>query len=1550
MEGSSKVTVEYHDPDGLLPLLSEQLQSRLPLRNLNWKSSSRPLRSIDALHVDLIPELVQQNANLAVPANPAASVSSPSDLQKTPAGLPSPNDALKTPTRQRRHQIPGLHQTPYLRIYLFRCDDKDVYRAAKRQRVKDWIKAHTPLSQGSSSASKQENHDAFEWMILHVVVPDTVAASEPRVSSSTSKESNNASEKASSSSRWGGKSSGTILEKLKSDFNESSKHAPDRIAQVRLPKSAVPSGTVPSPAPPVGSHGFSPQEQDYAWDDLISKMKNLILLSFDRRVAQYEDDIREREAQRSLPGWNFCTFFLLKEGLARGFESVGLVDDALVGYDELSVGLDSIIREQASDELNNQAGTFPQITEDLHKLLKGELIGKAPEVESGAYANAFEQPLNTSKKDYRELILSNNISVFDFKCYIFSRQLALLLRLSNVRRHGSKPAMDRRSYSEPPMSARISNQGAPATPRPDESEDLPSLIALCLRALSFIPAAGRIMREDIMQAESVTTSQLDALVDNVVSSWMFSAAQQILTESATSSLPVSIFQEGLDNASASKLLSHSGKQHEQKARIPEPKTNLHPARTSSLQGRRPPSIEPPWINPPSSSTLVYDSSPADSGPRSAKEKTPPTNNYLQQLAAQRAELYMMQRRLLERLGTARGWSMGWSTLKTSDALQTISLSDVSDNIPEEAKSPREPQPGTTSDEKGLLQPVLATAAGSLDAFRDLFLSLSERASKHFAFAKLVKAAEQIMGDLAVINFETGDYATAAAYFQRIAPLYSEDRWVLIEVTILKMYAQCLKVLHRKDEYSRILLTLLAKAATKQTSRSSPHVDHSVQVPKMSSNWLDEDEIEIEGQLRELLDFSAELPYNLTVQMTKYFDAVVIEPFIHHFKDRDGFQMKAKFRHLFDDELEARSIKLRLVNTTGGQMREIWLEAESPVTIQKGPTAIWLRTNISIVGYFNLERLVIEAKKVVFVHEFSSKPPPSPSVNLTASTTQQTIPSNTAPRLLCYPRNGALNAVMSLCRTIHIDKPKSIDVTISTGDNEILSTDLRLRAGSAGLRLHVNKAEVVDDANVTLETPTTGSIKFGALSSYTSCVVRIPYDVENALRELLIRPEVTYKTPHGEYIFLDNASINAELPLDVNVFDVFKKNALFSKFTVRTAGKTPLRLLDIELKESDAFSVASPTRITSPLLVFSHGPACMTYKITRRRAGSNTSVKPEQPLMLAVQYRCIDEDVHSAIEDKFFADLSTSAISTFISILLPTLRSKLNSHTLTTNYERAAMLNRISIPSFEEIEWEDIIATIPRSQREEVRDWLHAWHTRTKIELPSSSDPTYTDNHPSRRIIIAVEVPTMQILHTARLSLQHPISSQTPPPTPSHNPHPIIAPLGQALRATLSIHHTRHWSRLPPSSPSKTTPSDDEPMQFIYELHTNPDIFLISGPRRQTFTSPPNETLTFDVLLIPLQPGRHLLPRVDIRPVGSGPGRGRDGRAGDADEGLVSCETDYRSQAETVVVVKGVQGVTVDLRSAGQVGGGGVVVGVERRGGGCGIVECDIPPGTSEREI
>jgi hypothetical protein len=332
-------------------------------------------------------------------------------------------------------------------------------------------------------------------MIIHVVVPETPAASQPRGSSSSAAGEK---EKSGPASRWA-RGTTTLLEKLRADFNVASKTAPDRVTQIRLAKEKVPPHLMPAPAPitspPIAE---SPQEQERAWSDVIARWKTLILLSFDLRVSQYEEDIRKNESQRSFPGWNFNTFFMLKEGLARGFESVGLVEDALLGYDELSVGLDTVIRDQARDD--TQGGVILSHSEDLFE--KASHILQQPQADGGVARSLHdEQPISAHKKDYRDLILNNNISVFDFRSYVFARQMSLLLRLGNsqsARTDLAAKLQPRPNASVSQRSVDDSNIGMRSADQANHSEDLYSLSELCTRALNFITFAARLLRDDLI--------------------------------------------------------------------------------------------------------------------------------------------------------------------------------------------------------------------------------------------------------------------------------------------------------------------------------------------------------------------------------------------------------------------------------------------------------------------------------------------------------------------------------------------------------------------------------------------------------------------------------------------------------------------------------------------------------------------------------------------------------------------------------------------------------------------------------------------------------------------------------------------------------------------------------------------------------------------------------------------------------------------------------------------------------------------------------------------
>ncbi|KAF1814545.1 hypothetical protein P152DRAFT_447886 [Eremomyces bilateralis CBS 781.70] len=1519
---SSKVTVEYHDPSGVFPLIASQLQSRLPLRNLHWKAPTRPLRSIETLHIDFVPapDIIESARPVSVGPRATNSGDNGSRSSSRPPSR-SRSDALNSdgprfPVRERRHQIPGLRQTPYLKILLFRCDDPETYKVAARKQLREWVRSHTPPSQSSSgSASGQENHDAFEWLIIHVVVPDTVASLQPRSSGSSSSSAAAGSERAGGTSKWPGRGSSTIFEKVRQDFNASSKSAPDRVAQIRVQKNELPADfPLPSTAlsPASTPYGDGPQEQLNSWNDVIAKLKSLILLSFDQRVSQYEEDIREKDSQRALPGWNFCTFFVLKEGLARGFENVGLVEDALVGYDELAIGLDTILRDQSSGGLEGHGGILLDYTEDLqHQLLKAQAQAQSaedPSTSSHTQIDLFnqflERPIESSRKDYRDLIMSNNVSVYEFRCYIFARQMALLLRMGKTTTSSAGP----------------------------ETDDLIILAELCRRAVAFITNLARIVRADLLTgSESIPNSRssVEGLVEHLTASWIHATASQILAVTGSSALPFTL------NNSLPTNPPMDGKSNPSEAR-----TAVHPSRASSLVHRRSSAQfsggEPPYASTPATSQVIFDQQQSlqTSAPRIPARGPEGLKSGLEDYSASRGELVLLQRRTLEEIGENKDWFVGWRS-KLLNQGRSLDDVDLDDDSQQDEKSIKSTDQGIGL--AGLYFPSLAKAMRSLSDFRELYESLSYYSLKHFHTAARVQSAERIMGDLAILKFELGDYAGAAVYFSRASPLYAQSRWGFVETAMLKLHVQCLKKLHRKDEYIRVLFRLLAKAAASEKARLLPRpklkphtssLDNAeVVASTIQATWLDDDLVDTQGYLAELVSFSDELPYDVTVPMAHYFADITVIPTIRHFEDKDGFELQVRVRHVLSDDVSIQEAKVLLKASGQRQVPDIWLTSRQPTTVRKGLQSIMVESHINTFGDYTIDQVLLKSNKVVFVHETGSKESASAPLDPPLSTSGH-LHSSRRLRVRSYGHADALDANLSLSDFIHIDKTRSIDLAISTRRNEVSTAVIRLKAGTAGLRIHTSDCSILQGPGRLGDVNRSGIIEVSDIPSGGVTKLKIPYELEANPKDIAVSMEISYNTAYGLFVFQTASSLPVELPLDVNVHDIFKASSLLSRFTIRTATGIPLQVLNINLQGSKQYAVQPSSCKITPMIIFSKEPASILYKIKRIDKGRPDSqllqdhgVK-SSPIVLEVDYRRLEEDIFTLAESQFETGLGQSEHARFVRLLLPWFSESFKSRLGRADFDKIAMLKTIPLGSFDEWNWSEVVEALPGAMTRNIYDWLETWHEANPTILLPPVNSLGESALRTRRIAITVTIPRIPVVCTATIALK-PNCSDSSSPLTSNQPH--IIPIGAPISATVTITATRRWD--PAASPLAT-----DPIALVFELDAHPDIWLIGGSRRCAFTVTPPETATFPIVLVALRPGRLLLPRVEVR--ASGPTDSQSRPAGQADdvsgEPEVVVETDFTGVGEAVVAIPDVGATTVGVGKAEGMHGGVFLVETESR--------------------
>ncbi|KAH8900936.1 hypothetical protein GQ53DRAFT_133334 [Thozetella sp. PMI_491] len=1573
---TSKVTVEYFDPHDVYKLLAPGLVPRLPLRDLHWQSHAGPLRSINTLHVDLVPTGTDFSAILSPLASPnplpqdltrTESNSRDDGFQSVQVGARAPaepvepmGNTLKPPAAPgaggaRRHQIPGLRRTPYLKVLLVRCDDNDTYKATTRAEIREWIKAYASPSQ-RKSISTAENHDAFEWLIVHVVLPNTAAATQPRITGKGSE-----TQDTKSSSRWRGSSS-SLLEKLRSDFNSTSKNAVDRIVQIRIGINDVPYDLLPRvvPAVPTGYHETE-QDAENAWTELIARFKSLILSSFDMRVTHYEDDIKEKDAQRSLPGWNFCTFFILKEGLARGFESVGLVEDALVGYDELSVGLDTVLQEQAiTGAAEAHGGALLAYTEELRDIAKKavdavarrnmEFDEEAVDLQSRAETKnpVDDISISSTKKPYRELILANNVSVFDFRCYIFARQISLLLRLGNAWSTREELLAKLKEQQES-----VLHGVAPRAPPPKqtvEGENLTMLAEICRRTLEFIPAVSGVMRKDVVAAlleektkAGQTSPALDVtaleVVDNVVASFTFSVAQQILAQTSTKALPIP----------PSTLAPLDV--HEPKTSIPEPKTMMHPARSSSLHIR-------PGARPPPSPGVFPGPGRRASVPETDAAQAQFLKVGLEELAARRAELYTVSRNILEGSGKKRGWSDGWGSVPALGEADICEMEEISlddDDAAEATGAERKIAPAApvlTGEvaTAGIENDLLRAALDNAEDFYRLYETLTDKALRHYTVANHDHSVQANMADLAVFKFHLQDYGAAASYFYRITPFFGENGWSLLELAMLIMYCKSLKELKRKDEYVGRLLKLLSKAASAQHDRIQQQISSrsgralGAGEPDTSEKKVFPEESAVAGYLQEMLETAASLEKEVKVPLGNFFCDVETNNIPEYDAGRDSFSTTLSLRSLLADSFEAKSVRLQITSLAGGANKEIWMQAEGAVTFMPGKNKVTLRSSTIMEGTYDVTQVVVACNNITMYHERGAGQPIDKASTLLRH-----------PKLSLYRRASSLDVQLAAAKEVRLDKNNSLELEVMTGWNAIKSLEVKIKSATGGLRLLTSEAKAIGE--FAPEKAEGGTFSYSAIPAEAGVKIRFPFTTEQDVMSVAVKVEVTYSTEAGSFAFHTTPSVPIALALGVNVQDVFKHDALFSRFTVSTASPSPLRLFKSELLASKLFEPHFGRAPSGALTVFPKQPASLLYRITRKAAAE---AGPGQKMMyLKLHYSVLLDEIEELLKDSLNQALKESEFWEFSRLVVSRVIAQARDSLSPYDLERVALLGDLST-SFvtDDIQWEKQLKGLGADAAAKLQAFITSWqkgHRRLTVPVPDDSD---ADQQCS--ILIPVDVPAITVVHTANIRLEEPAPEDSLSAlTEAGEAGSSVVCINQLLPAALHLKWSRIWDVADASGGSaseaadKVSPYMKEDLEFSYEVTAPVDTWLIAGRRKGHFVIPavedvasmeelssgPDTEADIPLMLIPLREGWLPYPSVEVREVkrasGGGGGEtpdlsaeGPQAQTGAAGGGIGHCETDYRNLGETVHVISDRTRVTLSLDASGP-GGGPLVLESER---------------------
>jgi hypothetical protein len=521
--------------------------------------------------------------------------------------------------------------------------------------------------------------------------------------------------------------------------------------------------------------------------------------------------------------------------------------------------------------------------------------------------------------------------------------------------------------------------------------------------------------------------------------------------------------------------------------------------------------------------------------------------------------------------------------------------------------------------------------------------------------------------------------------------------------------------------------------------------------------------------------------------------------------------------------------------------------------------------------------------------------------------------------------------------MHLDRNRSLEIVFSSGWNNVISGELHVRAATAGLRLQTSETEAAGGSLEILKKSEAGIVRFGSLRQNSSVKLSMPFNLEHEVNDISLKLEISYTTENGTFFFATTPSASIMLPLGVNVQDVFKHNALFSKFTISSATSSPLRLLSSRLEGSEVFSAHGGAPILKPLMVYPRQPASMLYKIIK--TGSIPTPKPglkkvlKSSLSLVLHYICLEEEMGLAVTQNLEQALDEHPLNSYARLIIPTVIKELLSNSSPYNLEHTAILGEVSTSVLSSIKWRTHFSGLGHDldQNQDIAvlleqflcDWQHNTPNIPLIQLSTTEEAINN----SRSIIIPVDIPSVTVVHTVDLKTLDPC------PVPANT---IVAALNNPLSTALTVKWTRIWDN--EFNAEKDSSIHGSDLEFFYEVTGASDTWLIGGKRKGHFKVPrgvfnlnSKQKLTFPVVLIPLREGFLPFPNVEIRSVPATRAAGTTSTEEGQKAPSISCETDFKNSGETIQVISDARRTTVSLDASGPQGGAWLLES-EKRGG------------------
>lgn len=499
---------------------------------------------------------------------------------------------------------------------------------------------------------------------------------------------------------------------------------------------------------------------------------------------------------------------------------------------------------------------------------------------------------------------------------------------------------------------------------------------------------------------------------------------------------------------------------------------------------------------------------------------------VREVAEGRGELYLLIRKSIETIAATRNWNI-------EGVLTEVSLDDKTTEV--------------VDPDYHIQNDVLASYLESDKSFYSTYKSITEFALAEFDLADRVRTKNRLSAQLALLDYQLGNYAEAAKSLESIPGLYGRQGWNLISSSLLLVYVQCLKKLDRKEAILANSLELLSRSDYLTPAEIGEHIKY-VQ------------------ELSDTVSFSATLD--------NFFECS-IDPHVTSVTGKDEYCMEVTLTNPLkqDFKFDTGTITMRNIKDTT-DILTFDISSENGIVAKGGINKFHFKTKKFVRANFKVTGMFLTKGKLTLTKNFSEA---SPII------------------IQLYPAPYNFHAKFCLPPTVDLNE-RRLGLHISSGQNQISKCKITFKSVTVGLKLMSLKAQNEPDINKDLVVETHEGrppvITFEDLKPNSIAVLTVPYMFEYDLPHVRLKAFIQYTTQDNEtFSNVIDQNIDIALALSVNVQDFYKLDKLFSKFTMSCNSAEPVCILETNLLGNEDFTISSPfgtsiknVSITQPIFI------------------------------------------------------------------------------------------------------------------------------------------------------------------------------------------------------------------------------------------------------------------------------------------------------------------------------------------------------------------------------